>query len=158
MTSTAVLAQADSVANWVGAIGQWAGAVATLAAVIVALRLTRWERRRDRAERRDREAAQARLVTITVRYTRSPEPSEQDFVPCVEITNHSEQPVHRPQIESISGARSRARWGVDPSTGKDHSLCEVLPPNAWHRVPFQHLDADGHAAFVIESVGVGLVV
>jgi hypothetical protein len=94
MTPAAVLARTESVANWVGAIGEWVGAIATFAAVVVALLLPRWERQRDMAERRDRDAAQARLVAITV-----PGRSRYRFV---EITNQSEQPVHRPRIDGRS--------------------------------------------------------
>jgi hypothetical protein len=68
ITSTAVLTQADSLATSLGVAGQWVGALGTFAAVLVALRLARWERRRDTAEGREREAAQARLVTTKVGY------------------------------------------------------------------------------------------
>lgn len=56
-----MLAQADSVANWVSAIS-------TSAAVIIALGVALWEVRRAAADRRDRRAQQARLVTVAVGY------------------------------------------------------------------------------------------
>ena len=66
MASVIVLAQADSVANWVAAIGQVLGALGTLAAVGVAL----WLAQRSTGERWRNgvtgRPAQARLVIITV--------------------------------------------------------------------------------------------
>ncbi|MGH3778872.1 MAG: hypothetical protein ACRDRR_24585 [Pseudonocardiaceae bacterium] len=138
----AVLAQADSVATWLGVAGQWAGAIGTVAAVVVALRLARWERRRDTAERRDREAAQARLVTIVVTYPEYDDRREHN-VPWVEITNHSQQPVHRPSIESIVGARPSVRWGRGQTDYIEYSLREVVPASENDRVPFAHFNADG---------------
>ncbi|MGH4011626.1 MAG: hypothetical protein ACRDTH_26255 [Pseudonocardiaceae bacterium] len=73
MISTVVLAQADSqvdsVATWLGVVGQLVGAIGTIAAVCVALWLAQRERRRSEVERRDREAAQARLIIIDVDYS-----------------------------------------------------------------------------------------
>lgn len=139
MTSTAVLAQTDSVANWVAAVGQVLGAVGTFAAVVVALRLARWERRRDTAERRDREAAQARLVTITVDY--------RDFnraIPGVVITNHSEQPVHRPEVHSMGDPRPPVRWGPRMELkGYPHRPTEVLSPHGSRYENFHHIDGAG---------------
>jgi hypothetical protein len=143
MTPAAVLARTESVANWVGAIGEWVGAIATFAAVVVALLLPRWERQRDMAERRDRDAAQARLVAITV-----PGRSRYRFV---EITNHSEQPVHRPRIESMGDPR--LRWGLSDLDTSEYE--EVLPPDMTHRVLFDYFNADGTVAThnIEQSIG-----
>ncbi len=139
MTSTAVLAQADSVANWLSVAGQWASALAT---VFVAFKVDQWQRRRDTEERRDRETAQARLVTITVDYS-----SYGSNAMSVAINNHSEQQVRWPEIESISNARPRVRWGpqvylVDEVDGEEYVLRpdEVLLPHTSTRVPYQHVD------------------
>ncbi|MDQ2880475.1 MAG: hypothetical protein M3Y48_04225 [Actinomycetota bacterium] len=111
------------------------------------------ERDEREAGRRDQEAAQARLVIIEV-VNRS-----------VDITNHSEQPVRRPRIESIGGqlmeddpwggllpsarmeliggARQQCvRWEDNPSreAGK---YAEVLPPHQTHRVFLSYWQADG---------------
>lgn len=134
MTSTAVLAQADSVATWIGAIGGLVGAIGTVAAVVVAL----WLAQRDR---RDRQAAQARLVTITVSYPEYDDRKEY-VVPWVEITNHSDQPVHRPRIKKIE-AQPPVRWGRKQTIYDEYSLPEELPASANHRVPFEHFTTDG---------------
>lgn len=70
MTSMAVLAQADSVATWIGAISGSVGAIGTITVAII---VYRWDRRRHMAERREREAEQrtqeleqAKLVIIGV--------------------------------------------------------------------------------------------
>jgi hypothetical protein len=66
MTSTVVLAQADSMANWLGVAGQWAGALPT---VFVAFKVDQWQRQRNTADRRDRERSQVTLVTIVMDYS-----------------------------------------------------------------------------------------
>ncbi len=93
-------------------------------------------------ERRDREAAQARLATLTVGYPEPGDPS-QYVVPWVGITNHSEKPIHRPRIESIADAEPPVRWGCDQTIHDEYILPEELPAGAKHRVPFEHFSADG---------------
>jgi hypothetical protein len=133
------LTQAE-LANWVGAIGQCFGALATLGAVLVALGLAR-------SDRRARDLAQARLVTVTVHYrdygpstpvgppivVNSP-PSLRHW-PWVEITNHSEQPVLRPCIKSLGDPEPPVH--LVPIT-VEYPLTEVLPPGTTHHVTFRH--------------------
>jgi hypothetical protein len=61
------VAQSATALDWVSAIGGAVGTVGAIAAVITAI----WVARRDtvfqRSERADRDAAQARLVSTTVR-------------------------------------------------------------------------------------------
>lgn len=155
MTSTAVLTQADSLATWLGVAGQWVGALGTFAAVLVALRLARWERRRDTAEQRDREAAQARLVTTKVGYPSETAayPDDLDIeLPMVQIINYSELPVYRPRIESMGDAPPPVRWGINPNTGEDYSI-DVLPPNQRRSVPFEHVDPHSQSAYTTVTAG-----
>lgn len=117
-----------SLANWVSAIG-------TLAAVIVALWLALSERRRDRTERRAREVAQASLVTVTL-----PVESNRRMGA---ITNHSEQPVLQPRVESMGDPPPSMRWpeAGSPSfppnlDGNDYT--EVLPSKETYRLIFDY--------------------
>lgn len=155
MTSTVVLAQAESVANWLGVAGQWVGAGAT---VFVAYIVDRWQRQRNNAERHDRERSQAKLVTIAMDYS-----VYGSGTWGVLIINQSEQQVRWPRIESIGGDRPKPRVGpqvylVDED-GEEigWSPDEVLDPRRSTRVPFEPLDADGQpidipAAFMANTL------
>lgn len=127
--------------------GQWVGALGTIVAVGVALWLAQRDRRRNEAERRDREASQARLVTIAVDYSDYAHPHDYEYAMArVVITNHGEQRVLRPEAEQISGARPQVHWGRQVPGGDEEPLYsppEVLLPLASHFVPFEHIDADG---------------
>lgn len=139
----AVLAQTDSqvdaVATWLSVAGQWVGALGTIAAVGLALWLAQREDRRVTAERRDREAAQAKLVVIELEYPEFGEPGPYPFLGRMKITNHSEhQPVFRPRIESIGGPRPKVRWALDVGLdGSEWWPTEVLHPKGTHGVPFE---------------------
>lgn len=134
-----VLAQADSIATWLGVAGQWAGVFAT---VWVAVVIYGWQRRRDESERHDREKSQAALVTIDVDY------STRDGTRRVVITNHSEQQVRWPKIELISNAQPEVRWAertqLFDEDGDQYCLRpnEKLLPHESEHVPFQHFDGD----------------
>ncbi|MDQ2883997.1 MAG: hypothetical protein M3Y48_23310 [Actinomycetota bacterium] len=151
MTSTAVLAQADSVTNWLGVAGQWASACAT---VFVALKVDQWQRRRGTEERRAREMEQARLVVITVDYT-SHSNGENGWV---EIANYSELQLERLKIESISDALPPVRWAdrvlfVDED-GDEYYIKpddSLLPRTRPVRVPYQHIDADGRPISMLDD-------
>lgn len=84
MTSTAVLAQVDSVTNWVSAIGTWFGGLATATAVGVALWISHRDRSRADSERRDRDLEN--VITATQAYSpavvSSREPSIRDLPRC----------------------------------------------------------------------------
>jgi hypothetical protein len=138
MVSTAMLAhlRLDD-PSWVGwgAIGQWAGALATFAAVVVAL----WLPRR---ERRARQAAQARLVTIRVVYGLTVGTQR------VTITNHSQQPVLDPLVVSLGDPSPGVRWGAQLADVV--RPCDVLLPNNRHRVHFQHFDDHDQAVPLID--------
>ena len=59
-----LLAAESSVADWIAAIGQAFGAAATFLAVVFAMWIAHRDRRWRDEERRDSEAAQARLISI----------------------------------------------------------------------------------------------
>lgn len=156
MTSTAVLAQADSVATWISAIGGLVGTIATITVAVIAYR---WDRQRDMADRRDREterrnreAEQARLVAITVDYS-----SYGSSGMSVTITNHSEQQVRWPRIESISDAQPPVRWGdrvrLFDEDGEEYGFqpAEVLLPHTSTYVPYEHFDADGRPINLVNA-------
>jgi hypothetical protein len=140
VTSELVLAQNDSVANWVGAIGQWAGVFATVAVAVV---IYRWQRQHDEVERRDREKTQAALVTMEVDYSCHDERTMH-----VVITNHSDQQVRWPRIERISNAQPEVRWAERARLVDEEGLqyCvrpeDVLLPGKSEYVPYQHF-SDG---------------
>jgi hypothetical protein len=126
MVSTVVLAQLKlDDPRWVGAIGQWAGVLFTFAAVLVALWLPR-------QERRARQMAQARLVTISVGYGFGVGAQH------VTITNHSQQPVIDPFVVSLGDPRPGVRWGAQLADVV--RPCNVLLPNKRRRVRFEHFD------------------
>jgi hypothetical protein len=136
MASTVVLA--DSAANWsaIGAIGQCVAAICARAVAVVALR---W----DHQQRCDREKAQAALVIIKVEYSTGVYGDNNDLM-AVTITNHSDQAVHRPLIQSMGDVRPPARWGWDQlclvdEDGDEYVLGtdEVLLPHTSTRVPHQ---------------------
>jgi hypothetical protein len=82
-----------AVVDWVSALGEVAGAVGTVAAVVVALWVSNRSMRQQRAEQADREAGQARLITV-------------DFYRAdgrwwVRTTNHSAAPVFDVQIDEV---------------------------------------------------------
>ncbi len=99
-----------STADWIAAIGQAAGALFTAAAVGWAVFLARREgqwRREDQAERAaeraDRDAAQARLITVEHRWEDYPE-----FA--VRIRNGSIMPILDVQIAEVWNDGKRLDW------------------------------------------------
>lgn len=147
MTQATVLAQTESVADWVKAIGQAVGSIGTITVAIVALR---WDHR----ERRDRKTAQATFVTIEVDCVA---PWYKNDAMSVTITNHSEQAVLQPKIESMGAARPPVQWGWDQvrlvdDDGEEYGLRrdDMLLPRMSTRVPFQHFDADGRPISLLD--------
>jgi hypothetical protein len=133
---------ADSLATWVSAGG-------TILAAIVALGIALREQRNARAERQDRDAGQARCVTVTVAWSST----------VLEITNHSQLPVRRPRIESMGDPRSW--WAApgevspyqDPLNDSDYS--EVLPRNTTYRVRY-HGQEDPDSVTIMFTDAAGL--
>jgi hypothetical protein len=140
-------------------LASWVAAISTSTAAIVALGLAAWEIRRAGTDRRDRQVAQARLVTIEVEYPRD---NEGVPVPCravIVITNHSDQLIHRPRIVRMTRRAARsprigpwqpANWGQDA----DSSYCPMamLPAHAQHRVPFNY-SYTGDLGMIHETMG-----
>ncbi|WP_253775644.1 hypothetical protein [Goodfellowiella coeruleoviolacea] len=118
---------ADVFAAW----GQVLGAAFTLAAVLVALSVSVVDGRRWRAERRDQEVTQARLVLVDLTEARSFR---------LVITNHSASPVMHLTVENVqawSGGVRSTRW-VLPEW--------LYPGELWHQsVRIQEVMAPGDA-------------
>ncbi|MER5671928.1 hypothetical protein [Pseudonocardia alni] len=114
-----IAADVPTTADWVSAIGQATGSLFTAAAVAVALWLgvrdRRW-RRADQAvadaERRDSEAAQARLVTIDVDtyydYALTPE--------MVTVLNGSTAPITSVSLVEVTNPEAAWGWDFDSDT------------------------------------------
>ena len=140
MVSTAVLEQTDSVANWVGAIGQWAGAIGTLASVGVALWLARWGRRRDTAERRDEEKAQARLVVSRLLF---------DATNRVAVLNNSSAQVL--DVDVVYWADDRPDGLVGELRPMQPLPIDVLKPGESETLSVMYLTADRDAVVAIDK-------
>lgn len=80
--------------DW-GSVGEWVGGLATAAAVVVALAVAISDSRRRDEERKDVQAAQARLVTVETH------PDMMGGVLFVKVTNHSASPVFALIIEAV---------------------------------------------------------
>lgn len=78
-----------------GTVGELVGAVATTAAVIVALWVAIGDSRRREAERKEQQAAQARLITVE----RTEDATGGAFY--VKVTNHSASPVFAVVVEAV---------------------------------------------------------
>jgi hypothetical protein len=103
-----------------------------------------------RRQHEEYQAEQAAFVTIEVGYSTSVYGDNSDLR-SVTITNHSNQPVHRPQIESMGDVRPPARWGWDQlclvdEEGDEYVLGTdgMLLPHAFTRVPYQQGRLDPH--------------
>lgn len=155
------------VPNWtdiVSALGQAFGAIATAAAVIVALSLAIRERRWRRAdqtaaaaERNDRDAAQARLVSINV------EPMEYGYDPrgttdVVTVLNGSGEPIHEVSIAEVSnpGAPPES-WDYDLSTPLSDMFTtepRVIPAGEKFTLPIQFQGEHGGLVVSFEPTSV----
>ena len=92
-------AQSPLITDWISAIGQVAGAVGTFAAVALALWLASKENGRLIAERRDSEAADARLVVASVRHDIG--------ISFLEVRNDGSAPVYQLEFGDVtSGAHT----------------------------------------------------
>jgi hypothetical protein len=140
VVSTVALAQTDSVANWVAAIGQCLGAVGTLAAVGVALWLARWERRRDTAERRDEEKAQARLVVSRLLF---------DATNRVAVLNNSSAQVL--DVDVVYSADDRPDGLVGELRPMQPLPIDVLKPGESETLSVMYLSADRDAVVATDE-------
>jgi hypothetical protein len=147
----AVLLAADggSVADWVAAIGQAVGALFTAAAVIVALWLAiredRWRRadqaERD-AERADRDAAQARLVTVEPDYNRSASFPGPEIAAVV--LNGSQLPIFDVRIVGLRAAsETTSRWAWGSPDPDEMTIKPVLPAQERFVIQIAYVDERG---------------
>lgn len=101
----------------------------------------------DQAERDERAAERAALVTIEMGDS-SAHYGNNNVVWAVTITNHSNQSVGRPQIESMGEVPVRWGWKqvrLVHEEGSEfvHHTAEMLLPSGSTDVPYQYVDADG---------------
>ena len=117
------VAQSATALDWVSAIGGAVGTLGAIAAVVTAV----WVARRDtvfqRSERADRDAAQARLVSTTVRradgrwWVRTTNDSAAPVFRCEVVALHSPVGVH--QLEAVPGSPVELRrLGPDQSVDR----------------------------------------
>lgn len=98
-------------AEWISAIGQGLGAIATAVAVIVALRIANRESRWRREDQADRDAAQARTVTVEPTYDPMTHP---DTRMILRVLNGSRAPVFDVKVtEFVNVDRPDLRWKID---------------------------------------------
>lgn len=81
-------------ADW-GSVGEWAGAFGTIGAVGVALAIAILDARRRASDRKDEQAAQARLITVDARA------DTMGGVLYVSVTNHSTSPIFAVAIDAV---------------------------------------------------------
>jgi len=107
-----MVAAESSTAAWLAAGGSVGAAVGTVGAVCVALYLAIRDSRWRRAERDDRDAAQARLVTVAVEHDHSdrrPDPPRT----YAQIANDSQLPIFDVHVVDLRFGRTRLReWDL----------------------------------------------
>lgn len=130
-----IAAEAPHVADWLAAWGQIGGAVGTVATLCVAIWLARRDNRWRRAEQADRDAAQARLITVELDYYYPGYVEGPKIV--AKMVNSSSQPVHEAKVDLLRNiAKPHLRWRYDDD-GDDPELkvwANVLNPGEKFRV------------------------
>jgi hypothetical protein len=130
-----LLADSATAATWFGGVGGWLAAFATVAAVLVALSIANRDRAHLQAERRDREAGQARVVLAEL--TRSQ-------IVVVEVTNHSESPIMALVLEYVSNDENPEwGWKLNENTHQGPAEISVLPAGESHSYPVRFTDNAG---------------
>lgn len=156
-TSTAVLLVTP---DWLAAWGQTAGAIGTAAAVGVALwlafRESRWRRadqaERD-AERADRDAAQARLVTVEPTYPEVVYARDLHIV--IKIVNASLLPIFDVKVVDLScDVAPGHTWRIDDSDGDGFKIeFRVLAAGEPFYLPVEYVDPAGRSTALMEAGG-----
>ncbi|SDM63354.1 hypothetical protein [Allokutzneria albata] len=118
-------------AVWWGAVGTWVGAFATTAAVVAALWIAGRDARVRRAERADRDKAQARLLVVVMA-------NRGEFL-TVRVENHSAAPLFDVALTHVEPAPA---WRLGPSTVQ-RPTHEVLKAGEHFQRNIELLDGNG---------------
>ena len=119
------VAQSATALDWVSAIGGAVGTVGAIAAVITAIWVARCDTVFQRSERADRDAAQARLVSTTVRredgrwWVRTTNDSTAPVFRCDVVELRSPLGVHR--LEAVPGSPVELRR-LEPDQSVDRTV------------------------------------
>jgi hypothetical protein len=115
-----------------GTVGEWVGGVGSMAAAVAAVAIAIRDGRQREQDRRDEQAAQARLVTVEARAVVA-------FSAVIEVTNHSTTPVLAVRIEHVhtTPEPSRAQflegksreWGRLDAGEKVSAVCHLWLPD-----------------------------
>lgn len=127
--------------DW-GSVPAWLGAVGTISAVAVALTLAVRDSRRyaadevvRAAERRDLEAAQARLIFFELSAFGGVK---------VTIVNRSDAPIHHVLLEGVVKVDSPdAIWRVNPRVRGARAETNTIDAQGEFMIPVEHLDTTG---------------
>jgi hypothetical protein len=106
-----------TVLDWLSTVGETVGAVGTVAAVVVALWIANRDGRQRRAERADRDAGQARLISAELR--------REDGRWWVRTTNHSIAPIFDCEVLEVRHAGGPSR--LEPVPGAPVVLHRLAP-------------------------------
>ncbi|MBX5331557.1 hypothetical protein HQO90_11200 [Rhodococcus fascians] len=127
--------------DW-GSVPAWLGAVGTIGAVVVALTLAVRDSRRyavkadiRAAERRDLEAAQARLVLFELSAFGGVK---------VTIVNRSNAPIHRVSLDNVVKSDSPGTtWRVNPRVTGARAAANTIDAQSDLMIPVDLIDATG---------------
>lgn len=122
-----------------GDMGTWVAGLATLLAVAVAIWIAVRDGRVRDAERRDAEAGQARLVSVSTPWGNAGGIQ-------IHVTNHSEAPIVGLEIDDVgwvSGLPAGVKWRVAPAVFGARASCDVLPAGGVLKVPVEFADSSG---------------
>lgn len=143
-----IAADAPNTADWIAAVGQAMGALFTAAAVGVAVWLGWRDRKWRREEQTDRDAAQARLITVEASYS---DDGWDDNLIFAKIHNSSTAPVFDAEVVDIHivGQEGQHPWRVDFGPYDDGPrIGRVVTPGGTFKVPMAYLDEDRNAVIV----------
>ncbi|WP_445184568.1 hypothetical protein ACTXG6_40350 [Pseudonocardia sp. Cha107L01] len=142
-------------ADWIAGIGQAAGAVGTFVAVVVALGAGRRAQRLRDEDRADRDAAQARMISVHVvdRFSPDAVPTNirtSEHEQTISIRNDSLEPVFRAGVIDMRLADEpqdgRHRWELVPNLAQT-ARRQVIEPGGSAKFDVRYFDSAGEIAW-----------